>query len=235
MVAGVLQPSGCHPPAFPAVADASAFIDEGLASGSGVLVHCHAGRSRSCSLVLAWLMTRRRWPLKRALEFLQRMRPEAAPNAGYLAALLRLEEELFGRQTVKVRGVAGVCVCVCLRWRMGMCCGVFCCIPACHVSHVQCSAAQSGGRGGTGLRVMRLPAVRQLTHPRLLSLPARCAWDPAATLLSLQMKKTKPEPRSCPECGERVGLSAAAVRVHIKLKHPGSLLARWVGGWVGGL
>ncbi len=32
-------------------AGASAFIDEGLASGGAVLVHCHAGKSRSCSLV----------------------------------------------------------------------------------------------------------------------------------------------------------------------------------------
>lgn len=149
MVAGALQPSGCHPPAFPAVADASAFIDEGLASGSGVLVHCHAGRSRSCSLVLAWLMTRRRWPLKRALEFLQRMRPEAAPNAGYLAALLRLEEELFGRQTVKVRGVAGVCVCVCG--------GAWACVVVCSVAFLRvtcrmCSAAQrrAGAAEGRG-------------------------------------------------------------------------------------
>lgn len=52
--------------------------------------------------VLSWLMTRRRWDLNRALQFLRRARPEAEPNAGYLAALLRLEEELFGRQTVKV-------------------------------------------------------------------------------------------------------------------------------------
>lgn len=74
-----------------------------------MLVHCHAGKSRSVSLVLAWLMTRRRWPLNRALDFLRRMRPEAEPNAGYLAALLRLEEELFGRQTVKVGGCGGVC------------------------------------------------------------------------------------------------------------------------------
>ena len=41
-----------------------------------------------------------------------------------------------------------------------------------------------------------------------------------------QMKKTKPEPRCCPECGERVGLSADSVRVHIRLKHPASALAR---------
>ncbi|KAL4432560.1 hypothetical protein ABPG77_000497 [Micractinium sp. CCAP 211/92] len=125
----------------PHLPGASAFIDEGLASGGAVLVHCHAGKSRSCSLVLAWLMTRRRWPLNRAMDFLRRMRPEAAPNAGYLAALLRLEEGLFGRQTVK-------------------------------------------------------------------------------------MKKTKPEPRSCPVCGDKVGLSADSVRVHLRLKHPGALLAR---------
>ncbi|PSC74445.1 MAP kinase phosphatase with leucine-rich repeats 3 [Micractinium conductrix] len=125
----------------PHLPDASAFIDEGLASGGSVLVHCHAGKSRSCSLVLSWLMTRRRWDLNRALQFLRRARPEAEPNAGYLAALLRLEEELFGRQTVK-------------------------------------------------------------------------------------MKKTKPEPRSCPVCSERVGLSADSVRVHLRLKHPGVVLAR---------
>jgi hypothetical protein len=52
-------------------------------------------------------MQRRSWPLDRALAFLQRARPEAAPNAGYLKALLGLEEELFGRQTVKVGGRVG--------------------------------------------------------------------------------------------------------------------------------
>lgn len=40
------------------------------------------------------------------------------------------------------------------------------------------------------------------------------------------MKKTKPEPRACPECGEKVGLSAESVRVHLRLKHPASALAR---------
>lgn len=53
-------------------------------------------------------MVNRRWTLRRALEWVQRHRPEAAPNAGYMAALLQLEEGLFGEQTVKVRrGGAG--------------------------------------------------------------------------------------------------------------------------------
>lgn len=43
------------------------------------------------------------------------------------------------------------------------------------------------------------------------------------------MKKTKPEPRSCPECGEKVGLSADSVRVHLRLKHPACALVRAAG------
>ena len=120
----------------PYFAPAAAFIDGALESGGSVLVHCHAGRSRSCSLVLAWLMTRRKWTLKKALEFLHERRPQAAPNAGYLQQLAALEAKLFGTQTVKV-------------------------------------------------------------------------------------KKTKPEPKCCPECGDRIGLSMDSVRVHLRLKHPG--------------
>lgn len=119
----------------PHIPVAMSFLEKGLSSGGSVLVHCHAGRSRSCSLLLAWLMHSRKWTLKRALEHLQSYRPEAAPNAGYMAALIRLEEELHGKQTVTV-------------------------------------------------------------------------------------KRTKPEPKQCPECGEKVGLSEQSLTVHLKLKHP---------------
>jgi hypothetical protein len=34
------------------------------------------------------------------------------------------------------------------------------------------------------------------------------------------VRKTKPEPKLCPLCGDKVGLSAESVRVHIRLKHP---------------
>ena len=67
-----------------------------------MLVHCHEGVSRSISLVLAHLMATRRWTLKRALEAVTRVRPQAQPNAGFLAQLLELDEQINGRKTLKV-------------------------------------------------------------------------------------------------------------------------------------
>jgi protein-tyrosine phosphatase len=40
---------------------------------------------------------------------------------------------------------------------------------------------------------------------------------------SVQHKSTRPEPRSCPKCDAKCGLSAESVRVHIKKNHPGML------------
>ncbi|KAL6785276.1 hypothetical protein ACKKBG_A03170 [Auxenochlorella protothecoides x Auxenochlorella symbiontica] len=129
----------------PHIEAATAFIDGARAGGGRVLVHCHAGRSRSCSLILAWMMQSQGWSLRQGMRFLTRLRPEAAPNAGYMAALLRLEEQLFGKQTVKGR-------------------------------------------------------------------------------------KPKPGLKTCPECGQKVGLSQASVTVHLRRAHPLStcqhLLAR---------
>ena len=153
--AAPLMPSSCHQHDL-----------AGIRPKTHPLAHpAHAWISRHVLQVLAWLMTRRRWELSKALQFLQGARPEAAPNAGCesraaaapngaaaaraggagltllsvitlrcpapnaagrvvccalhcagspslapctsspadLAALLSLEELLFGRQTVKLR------------------------------------------------------------------------------------------------------------------------------------
>jgi len=84
-------------------ASSSDFIDEALDKGGGVLVHCQEGRSRSCSIVLAWLMSRRKWTLHQALRYVQERHPKAAPNAGYLAQLARLDAQLYGYSTFKVK------------------------------------------------------------------------------------------------------------------------------------
>ena len=45
------------------------------------------------------------WTLKQALDFVSQHRPQASPNAGFMARLIRLEESLHGTKTVKVRSL----------------------------------------------------------------------------------------------------------------------------------
>ena len=81
---------------------AAEFI-ESVGVGQNILVHCHIGQSRSCALVIAWLILKRGMTLREAVDLVQRARPQAAPNAGYMNALGQLEEKVHGKKTVKVR------------------------------------------------------------------------------------------------------------------------------------
>ena len=40
-----------------------------------------------------------------------------------------------------------------------------------------------------------------------------------ASAVHMQLKKTKPEPRICPVCGDKVGISLQSLAVHIRTKH----------------
>ncbi|KAI8470555.1 MAG: hypothetical protein J3K34DRAFT_509307 [Monoraphidium minutum] len=75
------------------------WLDAALADGGSVLVHCHEGRSRSVTLVAAFLMMTAGDDLAAALARIRCVRPCAAPNAGFLAALLGLEERLTGSRS----------------------------------------------------------------------------------------------------------------------------------------
>jgi hypothetical protein len=63
------------------------FIDDGLARGMQVLVHCMAGVSRSATIVAAYLIDRHRVGVKQALRLLTAARPQADPNLGFRAQL----------------------------------------------------------------------------------------------------------------------------------------------------
>jgi protein-tyrosine phosphatase len=78
---------------------AAAFIEGAVEDGGRCLVHCHAGQSRSCALVIAWLLLYKSFNLRDAVEVVQRCRPSAAPNAGYMRALGRLEEQTCGSKS----------------------------------------------------------------------------------------------------------------------------------------
>ncbi|ELP83927.1 dual specificity protein phosphatase, putative [Entamoeba invadens IP1] len=67
------------------------FIEKGMEAG-GVLVHCFAGVSRSATIVIAFLMKKNRWSLKKATNFVRNCRPIIAPNPAFQQQL-----EVFGK------------------------------------------------------------------------------------------------------------------------------------------
>lgn len=73
-----------------------AFIEEARASGGGVLVHCFAGRSRSATIVVAYLMFKRGMSLSEAMEFVKMKRPIISPNHGFRLQLQKYERFLRG-------------------------------------------------------------------------------------------------------------------------------------------
>lgn len=73
-----------------ATPDALAQLARWMSEGRHVLVHCHAGRSRSATLVLAHLMRERAMPLEAAIELVSQRRA-ILPNPGFFDALVRMQ------------------------------------------------------------------------------------------------------------------------------------------------
>ncbi|KAF2004934.1 dual specificity protein phosphatase 12 [Amniculicola lignicola CBS 123094] len=68
------------------------FIQEGLDSGGGVLVHCAMGKSRSATCVIAYLMQKHNISPAEALAHVRQARSLCEPNEGFMAQL-----ELYGK------------------------------------------------------------------------------------------------------------------------------------------
>nr|XP_043623968.1 dual specificity protein phosphatase 1-like [Erigeron canadensis] len=71
------------------------FINEGKRLG-GVLVHCFVGRSRSVTIVVAYLMKKHGMSLSEALNLVKSKRSAAAPNSGFMLQLQNFEKSLQG-------------------------------------------------------------------------------------------------------------------------------------------
>ncbi|CAM0956892.1 unnamed protein product [Alopecurus aequalis] len=78
------------------------FIDEGICTGGNVLVHCFAGRSRSVTVVLAYLMNKHQMSLQSAMALARSKRPQIAPNEGFMSQLLNFEKSLQVEQGRRV-------------------------------------------------------------------------------------------------------------------------------------
>ena len=70
------------------------FVDEARVNGAGILVHCAAGVSRSATVVIAYLMSYHKWPLKKTANYVYQRRPWIYPNSGFVAYLLEHEKTI---------------------------------------------------------------------------------------------------------------------------------------------
>eukprot|EP00439_Symbiodinium_sp_Y106_P004245 s171_g1.t1 len=78
------------------IAEALSFIDDVVAAGGKVLVHCMVGASRSVALVLAWLVARCQMPLKQAFQEVRSKRHQARPNRSFCEQLMEFEKDTLG-------------------------------------------------------------------------------------------------------------------------------------------
>jgi hypothetical protein len=72
-----------------------AFLASAKAASGRAIVHCAFGQSRSVTAAVAHLLLSEKRSLGEALEAVRSRRPKACPNKSFLAALVRLELELF--------------------------------------------------------------------------------------------------------------------------------------------
>jgi len=76
------------------LAELADYIGAGVDRGDSVLVHCHAGVSRSPTAVIAWLMKHCDLRLEAAYELVKERRPIVYINFGFFAQLVRFELRL---------------------------------------------------------------------------------------------------------------------------------------------
>ncbi|XVE63746.1 hypothetical protein DITRI_Ditri07aG0044900 [Diplodiscus trichospermus] len=81
--------------------EACDFIDHVEQIGGRVLVHCFEGKSRSATVVIAYLMLRKNFTLLEAWNALKRVHRRAQPNDGFARILLDLDRKLHGKVSME--------------------------------------------------------------------------------------------------------------------------------------
>ncbi|XXG79197.1 hypothetical protein AAC387_Pa09g0319 [Persea americana] len=81
--------------------EASDFIKQVELSGRKILVHCFEGKSRSATVVLAYMMLRKNFTLLEAWNTLKKVHRRAQPNDGFAKTLLDLDIKLHGKPSME--------------------------------------------------------------------------------------------------------------------------------------
>ncbi|KAL7179671.1 hypothetical protein ACSBR1_042972 [Camellia fascicularis] len=81
--------------------EAHDFIDHIEQTGRKVLVHCFEGRSRSATVILAYLMLRKNLTLLEAWNRLKKVHRRVHPNDGFAKVLVELDKKLHGKVSME--------------------------------------------------------------------------------------------------------------------------------------
>ncbi|KAA6399869.1 MAG: hypothetical protein EZS28_004610 [Streblomastix strix] len=106
--------TSCLGPSFAA-------IQEALDAGQRILIHCHAGKSRSPAIVIAFLMRHHHVPLSVAYRHVERERHGLAMNPTFKRQLSDYENQLFGRRSMRYCVFCGDFDCSCLKFNLLQC------------------------------------------------------------------------------------------------------------------
>jgi len=78
------------------------FIHQHIQKGEKTLVHCAAGRSRSTTMVIAYLVAKCGFTLRAAFHHCKVRRPIVAPNIGFVQALVEFERRVVAKENEKL-------------------------------------------------------------------------------------------------------------------------------------
>jgi protein-tyrosine phosphatase len=70
-------------------------IDEIITDNKKILIHCHAGISRSATIVIAYIMKKNKITMNEAYKIVQKGRPCISPNLGFCGQLMLYEKDLM--------------------------------------------------------------------------------------------------------------------------------------------
>lgn len=76
--------------------------DDARLHSSPTYIHCKAGKSRSVTAVIGYLIHANHWTLSRAYSFVLERRKGISPNIGFVSELMNFEEEELGGKSVGV-------------------------------------------------------------------------------------------------------------------------------------
>ncbi|KAF8638415.1 hypothetical protein AX17_002222 [Amanita inopinata Kibby_2008] len=79
------------------------FLDDARLHSAPTYVHCKAGKSRSVTAVMAYLIHANHWTLARAYAFVLERRKGISPNIGFVSELMTFEEQELGGKSVGVQ------------------------------------------------------------------------------------------------------------------------------------